>query len=170
MIFKKYINCLIIVVLCLILSGTSISGDNMDNKKIAITSFEDFEWLAGNWEGEAFGGTFEEIWSPATAGSMCGIFKLKTGNKVSFYEIFTITFDSTGPVLNLKHFNPDLTGWEEKDKVVSFPFISCEGNELQFDGLIYRKTSEKTMQIILKTKDTDGNINENIINCKRTDN
>ena len=43
-------------------------------------------------------------------------------------------------------------------------------NELQFDGLIYRKTSEETMRIILKTKDADGNIAENIIDCRRSNN
>ena len=26
--------------------------------------FDDFSWLVGGWEGGAFGGVFEEIWSP----------------------------------------------------------------------------------------------------------
>jgi len=123
--------------------------------------------LVGHWEGEAFGGVFEEVWQPPSAGSMCGTFKLIVNEKVSFYEIFIITIDSSGPNLNLKHFNADLTGWEEKDEVVNFPFISFNDNELQFDGLIYRKTSDETMQIILKMKNSEGKITENIIDCKK---
>ncbi|MCP4633452.1 MAG: hypothetical protein GY855_11045 [candidate division Zixibacteria bacterium] len=142
----------------------------MNDQKNATISFKDFEWLAGSWEGEAFGGTFEEVWSPATAGSMCGTFKLISNNKVSFYEIFTITFESGRPILKLKHFNADLTGWEEKDEVISFPYIDCNKNELQFDGLIYRKTSNETMRIILRTKGADGKVADNIIDCKKSKN
>ncbi|MCP4703904.1 MAG: hypothetical protein GY865_04785 [candidate division Zixibacteria bacterium] len=142
----------------------------MNDQKNANVSFKDFEWLAGSWEGEAFGGNFEEVWSPATAGSMCGTFKLFSNNKVSFYEIFTITIDSTGPVLRLKHFNADLTGWEEKDEVISFPYIDCNKNELQFDGLIYRKISDEAMRIVLRTRDANGIVTDNIIDCKRSNN
>ena len=34
--------------------------DHPDNRPTATIG--DMAWLAGNWEGEAFGGTFEEIW------------------------------------------------------------------------------------------------------------
>ncbi len=167
MIFKKCLICLIQIIFCWALADTGFSEDNMNNKDNKIVSFNDFEWLVGFWEGEAFGGNFEEVWSPASGGSMCGTFKLKINNSVSFYEIFTITIDSTGPVLKLKHFNADLTGWEEKDEVVTFPFISASDGELQFDGLIYRRTSDKTMQIILRIKNSDGKITENIIDCQK---
>ncbi len=140
----------------------------MNNEEEKIVSFDDFGWLVGFWEGEAFGGNFEEVWLPASGGSMCGTFKLMTNNNVNFYEIFTITIDSTGPVLRLKHFNADFTGWEEKDEIVTFPFISASDGELHFDGLIYRKRSEKTMQIILKIKNSDGKITKNIIDCQKT--
>lgn len=164
---KKYLVCFLIAVLCSFMTETCFSEADMNDKKESITSFEDIEWLVGFWEGEAFGGNFEEVWLPATAGSMCGTFKLKTNNAVSFYEIFIITFDSTGPVLRLKHFNADLTGWEEKDEVVLFSYLGGDANEIRFDGLTYRKISERSMQIVLRTKDSDGKITENIIYCNK---
>ncbi len=168
MIIRKSLICLMLVFLCWISSEIGFSENDMNNKKELINSFEDFEWLAGRWEGEAFGGQFEEVWSPAAGGSMCGTFKLMVNDAVSFYEIFTITLDSAGPVLRLKHFNADLTGWEEKDEVITFPFVGGDANELSFDGLVYRKTSENTMRIILNIKDSEGNITENVIDCTKT--
>jgi len=148
-------------------SKTAFSEDNMNNEQEKMVSFDDFEWLVGFWEGEAFDGNFEEVWSPASGGSMCGTFKLMTNDGINFYEIFAITIDSTGPVLKLKHFNANLTGWEEKDEVVTFPFISAGDGELKFDGLIYRKKSEKTMQVILRMKNSDGKVTENVIDCQK---
>lgn len=167
MILRKSLVCLMLVILCCLFSESSFSERNMNNKNESILSFENFEWLAGRWEGEAFGGVFEEVWSSPTAGSMCGTFKLMTNGTVSFYEIFTITIDSEGPVLRLKHFNADLTGWEEKDEVVTFRYVGGDSSEILFEGLTYRRTSDKTMQIILKTKDSDGKVTENIIDCKK---
>ncbi len=170
MISRKSLICLMLIMLCCVSSEICFSENDMNNKKELITSFENLKWLAGRWEGEAFGGQFEEVWSPATAGSMCGTFKLMVNDAVSFYEIFTITFDSAGPVLRLKHFNADLTGWEEKDEVITFPFVGGDANELRFDGLVYRKTSDNTMQILLKTKDSEGTVTENVIDCTKTNN
>ncbi len=167
MIIKKCLLCLILVTVCWASSETCLSESRMNNEQNNLVSFDDFEWLVGFWEGEAFGGHFEEVWLPESGGSMSGIFKLITNDSVSFYEIFTITFDSTDPVLRVKHFNADLTGWEEKDEVVTFPFISAGDGEIRFDGLTYRKRSDKTMQIILKIKNSDGKVTENIIDCQK---
>ena len=35
-------------------------------------TLEDAAWLTGSWGGEAFGGSFEQVWNPASAGSMVG--------------------------------------------------------------------------------------------------
>ena len=37
---------------------------------------ENLNWMVGHWQGEAFGGVCEEIWSPPSGGSMTGTFKL----------------------------------------------------------------------------------------------
>lgn len=127
----------------------------------------ELSWLVGRWEGEAFGGRCEEIWAPPSAGSMVGTFKVWKDGKVSFYEIETITIDSSGLSLNVKHFNADLTGWEEKEEVVKFPFISAGKEEISFKGITYRKISVDLLQIMLDSRDPDGNINKIEINCNR---
>jgi hypothetical protein len=98
---------------------------------------------------------------------MVGTFKLIKDDKVIFYEIETISADSAGFSLKLKHFNADLTGWEEKEEVIRFPLISASEDEIKFKGLSYRKVSDDSIRITLDIKDKDGNIRENVIDCKR---
>ncbi|WP_084416813.1 DUF6265 family protein [Mariniblastus fucicola] len=110
-------------------------------------SIDDFAWIAGHWQGDAMGGSFEETWNPPMAGEMLGMFKLAKDDKVSFYEIMTIVPKSNSFVLRLKHFSEGLVGWEEKNKSVDFPLISVSDSEICFDGLKFIKFDNDSLRI-----------------------
>jgi hypothetical protein len=133
----------------------------------SATSVSDLSWMAGHWRGEAFGGVCEEVWSPEFGGSMVGTFKLVSDGKVNFYEIMTLTPDSTGPVLNVKHFNPDLTGWEEKEEVMNFSFVRAGEHEAIFSGLTYERIGDDSLRITVSVKGADGSARQEIIDCAR---
>ncbi|MCP3915664.1 MAG: hypothetical protein GY711_08925 [bacterium] len=109
----------------------------------------DVAWIAGSWTGEAFGGTFEEVWTPPTGGSMLGLFKLKRDGRPWMYEIQVIVEEEGSLVLKLKHFSAELHGWEEKDAFVSFPLVKIEDGVAQFDGLTFRRDGPDRMQVHL---------------------
>jgi len=132
-------------------------------------ALEDIAWLAGRWQGEAFGGICEEAWEKPSGPSMVGTFKLIAEDKIKFYEIMTITPDSSGLTLKLKHFNADLTGWEEKDKVVEFPFVEISENMVQFDGLSYQLVSGDSLKITVDMKQADGSVSQVVIDCLKID-
>jgi hypothetical protein len=96
-------------------------------------------WLAGSWSGEAFGGTFEEVWTPASSGSMVGLFKLAHDGVPSIYEIQLIVEEEGTLVWKVKHFNNDFSAWEEKSEYVSFPLVKVEPDTVYFDGLTLTK-------------------------------
>ncbi len=166
---KKY--CFMAVGVCVYLASIGWGG----NSDIAIAkpvsapdkNLESMLWLVGSWEGEAFGGVCEEIWSPPSAETMTGTFKLSVQGQVQFYELMILKIEVDGPTLHLKHFNPDMTGWEEKDKVITFPFVSMSSNELRLDGLVYRKTASDSLLIEVTMKDSDGNSSTEVIKCWR---
>ena len=54
-------------------------------------SINEVAWIAGHWQGKAFGGIVEETWSPPLGGSMMCVFKLVVESEVRFYEIVTIS-------------------------------------------------------------------------------
>ena len=123
-------------------------------------TIDDVEWIAGNWQGNAMGGVAEETWSLPRGRSMMGMFRLFKGGDVLFYEFFTISEEKGSLILKLKHFHPDLKGWEEKDDYVSFPLVKLGAAEIYFDGMTYRKTADKTLQVLVSVSREDGTVDE----------
>lgn len=108
---------------------------------------EDLDWIEGSWSGEAFGGQTEEVWTAPSSGSIMGMFKLISEGEISFYELMTISEMNNSLIMRIKHFNHDLKGWEEKDEVVEFPLVEIKKNAVYFDGLTFKKMSDKQMNV-----------------------
>ena len=117
--------------------------------KAASVPLEHFNFMAGSWKGTGMGGQVEEIWTQASGGSLMGAFKLLDEDGTSFYEFIHILETDQGVVLQLKHFNPDLTGWEEKEDYVSFPLVKVEKNAAYFRGLTYRVPEPDRLEVYL---------------------
>jgi hypothetical protein len=130
-------------------------------------SLADMAWLAGRWTGDGLGGRTVETWSAPDAGVMLGTFRLIRDEKTVFYEILTLTETERGLAMRLKHFNPDLTGWEEKDKVIEFRYARTDGNLHQFEGLTFRRDGEDRLTIFLALRGKDGTIREETFRMSR---
>ena len=129
---------------------------------------EDIAWLAGHWKGQALGGVAEEIWSPPQANAMMGSYRLiKNDTLIVFYEIVTITEDGQSLTLKLKHFNTDLTGWEEKNVVREFKLVKKEKNKLWFEGMTFEFIDDNTFQVYLAIQMKNGEVIEEIFPYKK---
>ena len=113
--------------------------DDVDTKVPA--TLEDVSWMVGSWAGDAFGGTFEEVWNPPSFGTMVGMFKLMGHEGVSFYELMLLAEEQGSLVLKVKHFNPDFTAWEEKEDYVTFRLVSVAPDAVHFSGLSFYQVS-----------------------------
>lgn len=118
----------------------------------------DMAWVEGKWQGEAFGGEIEEIWSAPDGGSMMGMFRLVDDGKVAFYELMIISEVDKTLVLRLKHFNEDLIGWEEKDDSVEFPLVKMTKDKVWFDGYTFERTSDDimTLWVVIEEDQPEG--------------
>lgn len=115
-------------------------------------------WISGNWKGEAFGGLTEENWSKPSGGSMMATFKLINNGKVSFYEIEIIREVENTLILQLKHFNNDLKGWETKEETVDFPLKEITPTKAIFEGMTFEKVSDNEMNVYVDIHQKDGSI------------
>lgn len=115
----------------------------------------DIAWLQGSWEGDGIeGAPALEAYAPPAGGQMVGHFRqLNKDGSVMFYELITIVEEGGSLAYRLKHFNADLTGWEERDKVVSFPLTDRKGDRLDFSGLVYERTGKNTMTASVKVNE-----------------
>jgi uncharacterized protein DUF6265 len=138
-------------------------GTGSPNADLSATS-----WIAGHWRGEAFGGITEEVWTSPLGGSMMGSFKLVVDGKVNFYEIITLSEINNTIVLKLKHFNADLTGWEEKDKTVDFKLVKVTSNKVFFDDFTFERISENeiNMYVVIETDGEKSEIKFNYLRVK----
>lgn len=127
---------------------------------------DDLAWIAGHWQGEAMGGSFEETWNPPFGGTMMGMFKFVKNDEVAFYEILNILEENGKLLVRLKHFDKGLVGWEEKDKSIEFPFISMTKNEAIFDGLKFFRVDDDTLKIVVTMKNGDKSTDLDFV-CKR---
>lgn len=105
--------------------------------------------LEGCWDGKGMGGTVSECWIIAEDGRADGMFLLRTDDKLNFAEILTIDTFGDGVEMRLKHVNPDMTGWEEKDDYTRFQLVSVEHDRLIFKGLtlIFEGDSHLTAEL-----------------------
>ena len=144
--------------LILILFVLIISNSFSQSKNTLEPKLENCAWIAGNWKGEAFGGLTEEIWSAPSGGSMMATFKLINDGKVSFYEIEIIREVENTLILQLKHFDSDLKGWESKNETVDFPLKEITENRVVFEGMTFEKVSENEMNVFVDIENESGEI------------
>ncbi len=118
-------------------------------------TIQDMAWFAGLWTGSGFGGDNEENWGPPKAGVMLGTFRHFQKGKPVFYEFMTIEEKDGSLMLRVKHFNPDLTGWEEKTKSVDFKYVGKTESAVYFEGLTFARQGADHTIIYLAMKKGD---------------
>lgn len=147
-----------------ILLATILTFHGFSNKKASAQYA--YSWLAGNWEGDGFGGTSEEIWStPSADGTMMGVYRHHNADgSLNFYEFMLL--DRSG--LRLKHFTPEMKGWESKEDFLTFEAIELSDTQIQLKGLVFEKKSATEMEIRLKMNSNDG-VKTEVFKMRRKD-
>lgn len=127
------------------------------------------EWLIGDWVGTGIqGAEAAETWLPASGGTMAGIFlQEKPDGSIMFTEHMYLSEEGGSLLLKLKHFNPDLTGWEEKDGMVRFRFLSAEPCALYFNALTYRCDGKDGLLVAVRMKSENSDPSELVFRFKR---
>ena len=109
-----------------------------------ITSLEDFSWLVGVWVGEDGDHIFEEHWSPLRGSSMMGMFRLIQEGQPRFFEFMTLGIEGNECMLRIKHFDPRLIGWEDRDLSVVYSLEeSIPGRALRRARIAPRSASSR---------------------------
>jgi hypothetical protein len=104
---------------------------------------EDLSWIIGYWTGPGLGGECEEVWMPAVDGHMVGTFRFWMQGELVFSEFMNLVQEGESVSMKLKHFNPDLSGWEEKEEWTTFRLIELGENKVWFHGLTIERISDE---------------------------
>ena len=126
-------------------------------------------WLQGTWEGQGIDGAPSlEVWAAPIGGAMPGLFVQADGKGgTMFSEYMQIVPNGESLVLRLKHFNADLTGWEEKDKTVNFALVARDNGALYFNGLTYKREDADQLIVAVRMRNADGTTSELIFRFRK---
>ncbi len=167
----KQIAFLLIVMVPLGLYGQTRASEHILELDSLASSpkatLADVAWITGNWKGSAFGGTVEENWSAPSGDSMMATFKLLQNEKVAFYEIEIIREVNASLILQLKHFNSELKGWESKEETVDFPLVKISDKIAYFDGMTFESITPNEMNVYVLLGQKDGSKKEIKINYRK---
>lgn len=133
----------------------------------ASVTVADFAWLAGSWQGEVQGSFVEELWSTPAGGGLMGMFRWMNGGRdgtLAMYELLSLEPGAEGPILWLRHFNPKLVGWEDKEGAIAFHLVAYKPGEATFDNrdpekparITYRREGGDRLISLLERKAQDG--------------
>lgn len=136
----------------------------------------DAAWLAGQWTGPGISGAdAHESWLAASGDTMVGTFVQETPEGgIMFTEHMYLMEDQGSLVVRLKHFNPDLTGWEEKAGMVTFRLVAAEPCALYFNALTYRCIDpaagpEGGMLVAVRMRGDAGKVEELVFRFRRAE-
>jgi hypothetical protein len=114
---------------------------------------EDLNWMVGYWSGPGLGGECEEVWMPAVDGHMIGTFRMWENGKLVFSEFMNLVQDGESVSMKLKHFGPDLEGWEEKTEWTTFELIELGDQKAWLNGMTIERKGD---QLIFQVNISDG--------------
>jgi hypothetical protein len=70
--------------------------------------------------------------------------------------------------MRLKHVNPDMTGWEEKNGYVTFRLVRHDATGAYFDGLTFRRDGPDRIDGYIALRDrTTGAVREEKLTYRR---
>lgn len=132
-------------------------------------TIDEAAWLIGDWVGTGIGGAAaSEVWLPPAGPTMVGLFvQEQADGSIMFTEHMYLTEEAGSLMVKLKHFNPDLTGWEEKDGMVRFRLLSIEPCAAYFSSLTYRCDGPNGLLVAVRMKSEGDKVDELVFRFKR---
>ena len=118
-------------------------------------AIEDLAWLSGSWVGTGLGAEVTETYSAPLGGRITGHFVMADGTGgTAFTEIVDYVPVGRSIAYRVRHFNPDMTGWEDKSgKPVVFPLVAAEKDRWLFDGMTIERTGPDALTMWVRMKE-----------------
>lgn len=141
------IRALTAVTLALATPAAAQNTRSLDGGVSPPASIDQLSWLVGSWAGTGMGAEVAETYSAAFGGRITGHFTMADGKgRIRFTEIVDYVPVGQSLAFRVRHFNPDMSGWEDQTgKPVVFPLVAIEKDRWFFDGMTIERTGPDTL-------------------------
>lgn len=131
------------------------------------SQWEQISWITGDWIGDGFGGVSYESWTGPIAGIILCTYRHVSEGKNNFFELISVSENEEGDLqMKLRHFNPDMTAWEDKEGQLEWKLKEITDSSVTFGPCTYKRIGDDKMEISL-IMNNDGKIETEIFNFER---
>ena len=117
----------------------------------------DLDWMVGAWEGPLGDDMQEHIAYPPIAQQMPGFVRGWTSDDtITFYEINAFAEVDGTLEFRVKHFSPELAGWEPQNEFVRHRLVAKTGNTFFFDGITFARRGPDRHTVHVRIEQEDG--------------
>lgn len=155
----------LITLISILLFGNAFSQNTLhynDEKGSPKATLEDVKWFQGVWKGQDGDTYSEENWSAPGGKTMHFSFKMWNDKGVVFYEIGHVVEKDKSLVLQIKHFDKDLKGWEKQEESENFRLVKIDKNRIYFDKITYENISENEITIYVYDEESKRELKFNL--------
>ena len=113
----------------------------------------ELDWLSGSWVGQMPSGEVEHLILDDSSAHMPGFVRALNKTGIFFYEI--TVFAEVGGSLSyrVKHFTPELAGWEPQASYVDRPLVERQGDTFYFDGITFSRRGPDSFTVYYLPKE-----------------
>lgn len=143
------------ILLALAVPATAQNTRSLGDRASPPASIDQLSWLTGSWVGTGMGADVTETYSAPIAGRITGHFVMADGKGgLAFAEIVDYVPLGGSLAYRVRHFNPDMSGWEDKTgKPVIFPLVAIEKDRCFFDGMTIDRTGLNSLTMWVRITD-----------------
>jgi len=152
--------------ICLITISTNINCQS-NTETTEKSHWDKISWITGDWIGDGFGGVSYETWTEPIAGIILCTYRHVSEGTNNFFELIPVSEDDKGSlVMKLRHFNPNMTAWEDKEGQLVWEMTEITDTSVTFGPCTYKLIEKDKMEISL-IMNNDGMVETEVFNFKR---
>lgn len=122
----------------------------------------DMAWIEGHWIGEMPDGPVEHVVLSPRFGHLPGFVRALGDRAPVFYEISVFAEQGDSLTVRVKHFTPELAGWEAQSEYVARPLVNRDATNFYFDGITFSRTGPDSFTVYFLNR-SEGKERETLV-------
>lgn len=135
---------------------------HVDGRPAPRATIADMAWIEGHWIGDMPEGPVEHVVLGPRFGHLPGFVRALAPKNPIFYEISVFAEVGDSLTLRVKHFTPELAGWEAQAGYIARPLVDRDATNFYFDGITFSRTGPDSFTVYFLNR-TDGQERETLV-------
>ncbi|VXC66685.1 conserved exported hypothetical protein [Sphingomonas sp. T1] len=133
-----------------------------EGRQAPRATIADMAWIEGHWIGDMPDGPVEHVLLSPRFGQLPGFVRALAPQILAFYEIGVFAEIGHSLTLRVKHFTPELAGWEAQAAYIDRPLVDRNSTSFYFDGATFSRTGPDSFTVYFLNR-SEGQERETLV-------